>query len=121
MFKLSYYLDNTFSVHNLDLNKIFGTCTPSVIDGVFPDWVWRDAEGKLLEYNGTSLPSCSKYRGQYRVMPVSNVISSLTLYYQLDIKYAWLLAGDIKMVSEETKFVIRPPTSGAVEPSKALL
>ena len=65
-------------MHNLGLNKIVGTCTPDVIDGVFPDWVWHDVAGNLLDYNGTFLPSCSKYRGSpnYRVMPVIIKIST---------------------------------------------
>ena len=53
---------------------MYGTCTPNVLEGVFPDWVWHDAAGNLLEYNGTFLPSCSKYRGQSLVMPVIIVL-----------------------------------------------
>ena len=72
-------------MHDLGLNKIVGTCTPNVIDGVFPDWVWHDVAGNLLDYNGTFLPSCSKYRGSpnYRVMPV---IIKISTWYKIPHK-----------------------------------
>ena len=53
-------LDNTFSARDLELNKIYGTCSPGLVEDVFPDWVWHNEAGELLEYNSSALPSCSK-------------------------------------------------------------